>query len=152
MNGQDAAKHLRAHFTSEEMDNLEIVTRFLGLRISCWPGSIPDVLYVVADRCLLIPRALTQPYRRWAIANAIGHWVTHPQYNEYRQPLTPLKRAALRYQSASFAFHLLVDVDQADCLGLTGSAEIGTKYGIPADIIEAYQGEWLVPLAGVKLP
>ena len=152
MNGQDMAKRLRAQFTSEEMRNLENVTRLLGLRICCWPGPVPDVLYVVAGRCFLIPYALSQPYRRWAIANAIGHWVTHPWINERRQPLTPLKRAVLRYEASSFAFYLLVDIDQADRMGLTDPSEIGEKYGIPADIIEAYQGEWLIPLTGARFP
>ena len=148
MNGQGAAKKLRAQFTSGEMSNLENVTEFLGLRICCWPRPVPDVLYVVSGHCMLIPRDLSQPYRRWAIANAIGHWTVHPRVNEHCIPLTPLKRAALCYQAGAFAFHLLVDVDQSDRLGLTNPAEIGERYGIPADIIEAYQGKWLVPWPG----
>ncbi len=152
MNGREEAKRLRSQFTYEEMGNLEKVTRCLGLRICCWPGPVPDVLYVVAGRCLLIPRALGQLYRRWSIANAIGHWYTHPQGNEFRRPLTPIKRAALRYEASSFAFYLLVDVDEADRLGMTDPVQIGEKYGIPPDVIEAYQGEWLVPLTGAKLP
>ena len=152
MNAREEARRLRAQFTSEEMGNLENVTRFLGLGICCWPGPVPGVLYVVADNRMLIPRALSRPYRRWAIANAIGHWYTHPRVNEHVDPLTPLKRAALRYEASSFAFYLLVDVDQADLLGLSEPEDIEEEYGIPADIIRAYQGEWLFPLAGANLP
>lgn len=105
---------------------------------------------MVAGSCLIIPRTLSQPYQRWAIANAIGHWTVHPLVNEHCQPTTPLKRASLRYQAGAFAFHLLVDVDQADHLRLTNPVQIGEKYGIPTDIVEAYQREWLVPLTGAK--
>ena len=148
MNGLREGQQLRAQFTYDEMGNLENVTRYLGLQICCWPGPVPDVLYVVAGCNLLIPQALSQPYRRWAIANAIGHWCTHPKHNELRQPLTPIKRAALRYEASSFAFYLLVDIDEADHMGITDPVAIGDRYGIPMEIIEAYQGEWLVPLAG----
>ena len=107
--------------------------------------TFPDILYAVVGERLVVPEGLTSCYRRWSIANGIGHWAIHRKINEFRQPSTPLKMAVMRFQASAFAFHLLVDVDQADLWRMTEPAAISRSYGIPASIVEAYQGNWLLP-------
>ena len=117
-----------------------------ALRSRCPPPlTFPDILYAVVGERLVVPEGLTSHYRRWSIANGIGHWAIHRKINEFRQPSTPLKMAVMRFQASAFAFHLLVDVDQADHLGITSQQEISETYGIPVRIVEAYEGEWLWP-------
>ena len=53
--------------------------------------------------------------------------------------------AVMRFQASAFAFHLLVDVDEADYWRLTEPVEISRAYGIPVAIVQAYQGDWLLP-------
>ena len=117
-----------------------------ALRSRCPPPlTFPDILYAVVGERLVVPEGLTSHYRRWSIANGIGHWAIHRKINEFRQPSTPLKMAVMRFQASAFAFHLLVDVDQADYWRLTEPVDISRAYGIPVAIVQAYQGDWLLP-------
>ena len=102
--------------------------------------TFPDILYAVVGERLVVPEGLTPHYRRWASANGIGHWAIHPKTNEFGYPITPLKRAVMRFQASAFAFHLLVDVDQADYLGITDHKELSETYGAGCDPDARRQG------------
>ena len=117
-----------------------------ALRSRCPPPlTFPDILYAVVGERLAIPEGLTPHYRRWAIANSIAHWWIHPSINEQAHPLTPIKRATMRYHASAFAFNLLVDVDEANYWQMTKAVDISRAYGIPVSIVQAYEGEWLLP-------
>ena len=141
----DQGAALRARFTAEEMDDLANVIAHLGLRLETWPLPLPEVTYVVAGNWVVIPEGLNRRWRRWFAANGIAHWLLHRRQNEVLKDFMHVKIANLRYASAGFAFNLLVDVDEADRLQLRTPEVIAQFFGIPEEIVDAYQRQWLLP-------
>ena len=129
---------LRNRFTAEEMTDLTIVADSLGLTVHCWPLPVQDVLYAVHGKDVLIPQSLSQPYRRWAIANAIAHFVMHEDQPDRCKPKTRLGITAHRFDQERIALFLLVDLNEVERLGIDSSAQIAERFGIPEQIVDAY--------------
>ena len=138
MNIPQTTSFLRSRFTNEEMKDLTKVTEKMGLAVHCWPLPVPNVLYAACGKDLLIPRSLSQPYRRWAIANAIAHYMMHQDSPAGCSPRTRLGRTVHRFDQERIAFFLLVDLEEVERLGLDASADIAERFGIPEQIVDAY--------------
>ncbi len=80
--------------------------------------------------------------RRWAIAHAIGHHLLHAEANAVWLRARTLLPNKFERQAEDFAFHLLVDLEEARTEGLTDAAAIAERYGVPVEMIHI-QG-WVV--------
>ena len=73
--------------------------------------------------------------QRWAIAHAIGHHMLHAEANAvWLRARTGLVDRFER-QAEDFAFHLLVDLEEARAEGLMDAALIAERYGVPVEMI-----------------
>ena len=78
---------------------------------------------------------LDEPAQRWAIAHAIGHHVMQAQSNTIWLRTYTLLSDKFERQAEDFAFHLLVDLEEARAEGLTDAVLIAERYGVPVEMV-----------------
>ena len=84
---------------------------------------------------------LDDPSRRWAIAHAIGHRVLHGSNHLWLRTCTQLSEK-LDSEAEQFAYHLLVDVEEAWREGLKTSQDVAGYLGVPECMVRV-QGRLL---------
>ena len=78
---------------------------------------------------------LSEPERRWAIAHAIGHRVLHTKGNQVWLRTCTQLPDKLEAQAEQFAYHLLINLDEAWDEGLETAEEVAEYFGVPVGMI-----------------
>ncbi len=90
---------------------------------------------ILVKDTLGVSAALGTAEQRWAIAHAIGHHMLHAEANSVWLRARTLLPDKFERQAEDFAFHLLVDMEEARAEGLTDVAQIAERYGVPVEMV-----------------
>ena len=116
------------------MDVVE-VAHLLGLEVDYRTFTGTEIDEVIVGSCIAVADHLDEPSQRWAIAHAIGHHVMQAQSNAIWLRTYTLLPDKFELQAEDFAFHLLVDLEEARAEGLTDAAAIAERYGVPLEMV-----------------
>ena len=115
--------------------DIEAVAHLLGLEVDYWTFADTEIDEVIVGSCIAVADHLDEPSRRWAIAHAIGHHVVQAQSNAIWLRTYTLLSDKFERQAEDFAFHLLVDLEEARAEGLTDAVLIAERYGVPVEMV-----------------
>ena len=135
MSARRAAKRLRQRCGLAGWVDVTEVAHSLGLEVCAWPLPAAEVHEILVKDTIGVSAELGTAEQRWAIAHAIGHHVLHAEANSvWLRARTGLVDRFER-QAEDFAFHLLVDLEEARAEGLTDAAAIAERYGVPLAMV-----------------
>ncbi len=130
------AKRLREQCGVKGRVDIEAVAHLLGLEVDYWTFAAgTEIDEITVGSCIAVADYLDEPSRRWAIAHAIGHHVMQAQSNAIWLRARTLLSDKFERQAEDFAFHLLVDMEEARVEGLTDAAQIAERYGVPIEMV-----------------
>ncbi len=96
----------------------------------------PDELHeVIVKNNIAVAEQLDRPAQRWAVAHGIGHFIMHSHLNNIWLRANSGLADKLEREGEDFAFHLLVDKDEALNEGLGTVQEVATYFGVPAGFL-----------------
>ena len=101
--------------------------------------GLAEVHEILVKDTIGVSAELGTAERCWAIAHAIGHHLLYAEANSvWLRARTGLVDRFER-QAEDFAFHLLIDLEEAWAEGLTDAAAIVERYGVPVEMVHAHR-------------
>ena len=140
MNAKEKARRLRTKHKLEGRVDVVAVAEMEGLEVDYRTFSDRQLDEVTVGRSIAVGDHLDEASRRWAIAHAIGHHVMHgSSVNQVWLRTCTLLPDKLEAEAETFAYCLLVDVDEAWHERLADVSAVAGYFGVPMDIV-AVQG------------
>ena len=135
MNARREAERIRRACRASGRVAIEEVVNLLGMQIDGRRFRGVNLDEIAYRGNIAIGGHLSEPERRWAIAHAIGHRVLHTKGNQVWLRTCTQLPDKLEAQAEQFAYHLLIDLDEAWDEGLGTVQEIAAYFGVPADFV-----------------
>ena len=129
------AKRLREQCGVKGRVDIEAVAHLLGLEVDYRTFTGTEIDEITVGSCIAVADHLDEPAQRWAIAHAIGHHMLHAEANSVWLRARTRLADKFERQAEDFAFHLLVDLEEARAEGLTDAAQIAERYGVPPEMV-----------------
>ena len=136
VNARTKAKEIRRQWDIDGRVNVEWLADTLGLEVFRRTFVGDGVEEITVDGCIGVDEDLDERKQRWAIAHAIGHHVMHgSSWNQVWLRTCTLLPDKLEAQAEHFAYHLLVDTDEAIGDGMTDVGQVAESYGAPVEMV-----------------
>ena len=130
------AERIRRKFGLSGQANVAEVAHMLGLEVY-ERAMPPDELHeVIVENNIAVAEQLDRQAQRWAVAHGIGHFIMHSHLNNIWLRANSGLVDKLEREAEDFAFHLLVDKDEAWDEGLGTVQELAAYFGVPANFVE----------------
>ncbi len=110
----------------------------LGLQVVAWP-FVGRVREVIVEGVIGIEERLSEPWRRWLTAHAVGHHMLHTGTSLYLESWQWVSRFKAERQAEEFAAGLLTPVGAPRLFGPRAASK---RWGIPET-----KAEWAISLA-----
>ena len=135
MNGRREAERLRQRCRITGRADVSRVTEMLGLRVDEWPLPAGELHEVFVKDSIGVSTGVDDADKRWAIAHGIGHYILHSTGNQVWLRAHTGLSDKLEAQAEQFAYHLLIDPDEAWDEGLETAEDIAEYFGVPVGMI-----------------
>ena len=140
MNAKEKARRLRAKHKLEGRVDVMAVVELEGLEIDFRTLRDPDLHEMTIGSCIGVGDHLDEASQRWAIAHAIRHHVMHgASLNHVWLRTCTLLPDKLEAEADTFAFYVLVDVDEVWHERLGDVATVAEYFRVPVEMV-AVQG------------
>ena len=135
MNGRREAERLRQRCRITGPADVSGVTEMLGLRVDEWPLPAGELHEVFVKDSIGVSTDVSEADERWAIAHGIGHYILHSAGNQIWLRANTGLSDKLEAQAEQFAYHLLIDLNEAWDEGLETAEEIAAYFGVPVGMV-----------------
>ena len=135
MNGRREAERLRQRCRTTGRADVSGVTEMLGLRVDEWPLPAGELHEVFVKNSIGVSTDVSEADKRWAIAHGIGHYILHSAGNQIWLRANTGLSDKLEAQAEQFAYHLLIDPDEAWDEGLETVKEVAEYFGVPVAMV-----------------
>ena len=135
---QRRAKEVRRELGLQGRVDAAAVADHLGLEVWTWPFRVLQEMQV--DNAIGVAERLDAPWRRWVIAQAIGHTLLHPGNHLWMKDHALLGHRVER-EAGEFAGALLMDEGEALEQGLVHPSEVAEYFGVPEEMVRM-QAPW----------
>ena len=136
MNARQEASRLRRQCGASGQVRVEEVAHLVGLEIDGRQFRVREVDEIAYGSGVAVAYHLDAPDQRWAVAHAIGHRVLHgTSWNQVWLRTCTQLPDKLEAQAEQFAYHLLIDLDEAWDEGLETAEEVAEYFGVPVGMI-----------------
>ena len=135
MNARREAKRLRRRCGTSNRVDVSAVAELLGLRVDEWPLPARELHEVFIKDSIGVSTEVGEADKRWAIAHGIGHRILHSTGNQVWLRANTGLSDKLEAQAEQFAYHLLIDPDEAWDEGLETAEEVAEYFGVPVGMI-----------------
>ena len=136
MNARQRAERLRRQCEIVGRVDVERLANLVGLEVDYHPFNGAGIEEIAVSSCIAVRDDMPVDKQRWAIAHAVGHHVMHgSSWNQVWLRTCTQLPDKLESEADRFAYHLLVDTDEAIREGLTDVAQIADHYGVPVEMV-----------------
>ena len=135
MNAKREAKRLRRRCGTSKRVDVSAVAELLGLRVDEWPLPAGEMHEVFVKDSIGVSTDVSEADNRWAIAHGIGHYILHSTGNQIWLRANTGLSDKLEAQAEQFAYHLLIDLDEAWDEGLETAEEVAEYFGLPPEMV-----------------
>ena len=133
MKAEERARELLAHYPGPVPVDVEGIAEGEGLEVVEWRLHVMEEMFLWP--CIAVQRGLSQAWRRWVIAHALGHHLLHRGNQLWFRRHDDVMRRRQEVQAEQFAAWLLMPQDEVGRLRSLDLWHFAEYFGVPQECV-----------------